>query len=801
MDTSSTPDHPAENLYRQRLTIGCQTLDWVPVALEEIFVHLQAHPLEQSRQGAPTLLKTFLTTLALDACQISPRATRAIILGHPGAGKTSLLKHLALVCAQGQAESLGLPADTLPLFIQLDDFAAQQARIKGPYSLLDYFHYQVNQHLGLQLPADFLSRALLAKRCLVCLDGLDKVWQAGMRGAVCDQIEALTSRYPGNRYLVTSRVAGYDQAPLNPNLFDHYGLLPWHPDRIRRFVIRWYTATEQEPDARQAKIDALLSAVRSDPHLGNLAGHPLLLTLMALAHRSESELPRQRVKLYDGWVTSRLGSNQENHRLMERLAYEMHTGAGNSPPPMTIRQNDLEQTLARLALELGSSRNSQTAQDQARTVAGLAQESPGLLVRRGEAAVAFSHPTFQEYLAACDIQQRRFNDGEVALWEEIQDRLHHNHWREIVLLLLGRLSEHPDLSARLARRILTVGEGDQLESVLHRHLFLVAHALADLVQVGAELRQHIIDQLLGLAQRGTAWEQGSALELLSRFKGDPLVAKGLLALARDENMSAQVCQAAVTALGKLNCADASVLDDLLELVYDEQVDIEVRRSATAALKDLSCADEQVLNRLLSLAQDERADAWVRREAAQALNQLGYTRKATHVLLTLAQDNRLDDLVRCVAISSLGELEQADQEVWSGLLILAREEQLSVGIRSDAARVLGQLGVLDRRVLDSLLRMAQDDRGDDLVRGDAIGALGQLGRDDEQVLQSLLRLTQDDAVSTWVRSAAVGSLGQLGCATPQVLAGLQKLAHDERVDLWVRHIADGAFKTLVGENGA
>ncbi len=790
MTPSISAHRQLEELYRQNLAGRHLELDWAPIPMSEIFLPVWARPLEHSRQGEPPLLRNFLGGVSLDAGQISSRVSKAVILGPPGAGKTTLLEQSTRLCAQGQAERLGLPADTLPLFISLDDFALERARASGPYSLLDHLYYQTRQHVGLEIPPRFFQEALRAGRCLVCLDGLDKIWSVGVRGAACDQIEALASRYSGNRFLITSRSAGYDQAPLNPGLFPHYGLLPWGYEDVQRFVTRWYAALEAQSGDEQ-KIDDLLNAIQADPRLRDLFGTPLHLTLLALTHHPERELSRQKVVLCQKSMAVLLGPDPAQQRLLERLAYSMHAGTAGLSPRLTIKREELDPLLEELSREI------EAAGPEA--VIRPAQEGAGPFRPWGEGIFAFVHPTLQAYLVACDIHRRGTDGGEAALWAEIQDHLHDNHWREVILLLLGKLSHSPDLVSSLVRRILAIGEGDQLETLLHRHLFLVAHALVNRVQIETGLRQRIVDGLLDLVRRGSPWERGKGLELLAGLKGCRDVGAGLVALALDEGLSSQARSEALSALGTLRCTEKNVLDQLLGLIYDEDIEVEVRREATNALGQLSRFDEGVLARLLDLAYDDQANGWMRRDAAQALTRLGYTQDATTILLALAQNDQLEDLVRCVAISALGELGQVEQGVIDHLMALAQDDQLSTGIRSDAARALGQLGCCDPQVLDSLLALAQDENTDDLVRGDAIGALGQLGQASDQIVAGLLKLAQSPQMSTWVRSAAVGALGQLGYADEKVLNGLQSLIQDEQVDLWVRHIAEGAFKSLVGDN--
>jgi len=807
-----------------------------PVTMEDIFIHLRV---EMSVHGSfvrdPLTGEITFTAIRpieigiklrefdrvftgwterqLEIDAIVRNTARLVILGDPGAGKTTLLKYLTVICAEGRAEAeLGLKADgtgsPLPVFIPLREFAAECAERAQDYCLLDYLYTHAREHLMLNLPQGFFEDALEAGRCLVCLDGLDEVWTVGQRKAVTDEVKALASRFPRNRYIVTSRKVGYEEAPLDRRDFVHHTVLPLTDDDIREFVRKWYEARERDPVQRKQKADSLIATIEREPRIRTLAENPLLLTIITLVHRVEAELPHERVKLYDKCVTTLVDTWEEvkglsieekqrpfyrqRRRLLERLAYELHVGAEEPGQLRIVKEGDLELLLTRFLMEnrrLGYADDPDGARDEAQAFVRLARGRTGLLVERGEGVFGFPHLTFQEYLAACDIENRCKPYVVDAVWREIRDHLLDPHWQEVILLLLGSLNRYKDAPTLLVERILEAGEEDKFEPVLHRCLYLAARALADRVDVADDLHQRAIDNLMEIACTAPPWERDDAFGALSQLGGDCYVIDVLLAVAHDRLMDANVRCTAASALGQLGHA-GEAMEVLLAMAYDEQVDTGVRSKAAQALGRLGHAGETAE---ILLANNLEVDAWVRYAAASALGQMGQTGEAAKVLLALALDEQVDAGVRYTAISALGQLGRAEEEVLDSLLTLAWNEQAISWLRSAVAFTLGNLGHTEKAA-DVWLVLACNAQVDVEERCEAASALGQLGRAEEKMLDSLLILASDTQVNAKVRREAASTLGNLG-RVAEAAKVLLILASDTQINAEVRCEAASALGQL------
>jgi predicted NACHT family NTPase len=126
----------------------------------------------------------------LDAVE---KFSKLMILGKPGAGKTTFLKHLAIQCIGDEFQS-----DRVPVFITLKDFAEAH----GKPDLLEYMTRLVAmpsvgaQGLApLQPNVAVIQEILCQGRALILLDGLDEVRDADS-SRCCSKFATFRSSFP-----------------------------------------------------------------------------------------------------------------------------------------------------------------------------------------------------------------------------------------------------------------------------------------------------------------------------------------------------------------------------------------------------------------------------------------------------------------------------------------------------------------------------------------------------------------------------------------------------------------------------
>ena len=241
------------------------------------------------------------------------------------------------------------------------------------------------------------------------------------RTLVRKAVLAAQARYPQPRIVLTCRSLSYTDGVALPS-FHSAELTQLDDDQVKRFIQLWYAAQASLKRLSVAKAKEKASelerAALSEHH--DLAQEsPLLLTVMAIVHRAETTLPRQRVRLYEKAVEVLLlrwhrGKDLEPHPLvaellsaedgqklnvvLQSIAYEMHT--------LQSRARNAEPLLERGRLIVLLE---QHIDDPACISAFLdfVDETSGLLIGQGgdpdnnkkPQMYGFPHRTFQEYLA------------------------------------------------------------------------------------------------------------------------------------------------------------------------------------------------------------------------------------------------------------------------------------------------------------------------------------------------------------------------------------------------------------------
>lgn len=441
-----------------------------------------------------------------------------IVLGDPGAGKTTFLKYLALRLARGEGSKIGLN-DYLPILLPLAAFsnALQTHDIRLDDFIAEYF-----AGIGADLPVGpMLSEALKAGRALILLDGLDEVRDINMRNTVVERVVDFFAfhRREGNKFVLTSRVVGYRAVRPSAEDLVECTIVDFEEDEIEEFIKHWTTALEKQAQGNTAIAQAdaetdrreLLDSIQQNPGVRQLASTPLLLTILALMKRQGVTLPERRVQLYDQYVTTLLSTwnrarslsgrapgrdidELQTIRILAPLALWMHEV---SPGVGLVGREDMRRKLEELFME----RNEASPHQAARQFLTDVRDHAALLLERGPGEYGFIHLTFEEYLAAVALALKGQGNS-APIIETLSAHVGEQAWREVTLLTIGYLGirqQLPKVAGEVVEALVNNQPGLPGEAVV-----LAGDAVLDTWPGGVSLqsKEYVIQALLTTMQDG-----------------------------------------------------------------------------------------------------------------------------------------------------------------------------------------------------------------------------------------------------------------------------------------------------------
>jgi Trypsin-like peptidase domain/Nuclease-related domain len=243
----------------------------------------------------------------------------AVLVGGPGTGKSSLLRHLL------HEFPTSFPSGNSTPFVPV---LVQARAIIGDRPLPDAIAQAVRADLGpllsdCDLAGVFAEQPLPGVPWLVLLDGIDEIMDPG------DRRNALTAvaHWWGNRryrFLVTSRMLpSAEFQPLDKVDAPFFEIQQFNEDELPGFARRWFVGLGESevPDL----VDDFMSQLRQN-RLMQLARNPLIATMMCMMFASDREriLPRSRADLYEQFVTElmnkAISQGNELERLQKRLS-------------------------------------------------------------------------------------------------------------------------------------------------------------------------------------------------------------------------------------------------------------------------------------------------------------------------------------------------------------------------------------------------------------------------------------------------------------------------------------------------
>jgi predicted NACHT family NTPase len=374
---------------------------------------------------------------------------RLMVLGKPGAGKSTFLKYLAMQCITG-----GFAADKVPFFVTLKDFAETE---KSP-SLLEYLAEKLSTIQSPPSEGGFrgitnytiVDQLLSSGRSLILLDGLDEVREEDTV-RVIREMRNTADRFGESQFVITCRIAAKEYIFER---FTEVEVADFNGEQIATFAENWFRAKN---DLSKAK--TFVTQLEQNRPIQELARSPILLTLLCLVFGESGDFSSNRADLYEEGVKILLKKwdakrNIQRDELYKKLDIQRREDLLSHLALQTFQQKEYFIKQRRLegyiADFIGNLREVDSEPEALRidseAVLRSIQAQHGLLVERARGIYSFSHLTFQEYFTAREIVATNQIDFLVA-------RIGENRWREVFLLTVGMLRNADELIVAMKSHI------------------------------------------------------------------------------------------------------------------------------------------------------------------------------------------------------------------------------------------------------------------------------------------------------------------------------------------------------------
>lgn len=465
--------------YRMRIAEECKQLHaqtgllhaTASFSLEEVYTELNMASSTYGDINHGLLAKTIRGRESVyEFLRVQEPGTALVLLGRPGGGKTTLVRHLGLLFARNRQANHRLRR-RIPIMIELrrvtELFSPKSGSDWKPPTLTQVIQHYWKSHASMKelmakAPRDWLKRHLATGRVLVMVDGLDEVphrieaskgHEISPRQRVSRWLET-EMQGEGQRgclFLVTSRPGGFAEAPLKQRV-SIVEVQSMTMAQSERFIHAFYLGCKrkEQPSAKKRVVqreafqatEKLQKELRSKPHLADLRVNPLLLHMVCLLHNSRGRLPTHRSDLYKETCDVLLNRDLRAPGFEERLRPEDKLAALRPLAEHFMRSGSPEAKSTDELLPIVEP-VFKTLDFPAREFFDFAAKDSGLLQEVEKGYWDFAHKTFYEYLTAEQWERLPPSKDELLKWVE-QD-----WWRVTLFFYSAKSHDSPVIAAGL----------------------------------------------------------------------------------------------------------------------------------------------------------------------------------------------------------------------------------------------------------------------------------------------------------------------------------------------------------------
>ena len=385
----------------------------------------------------------FRNTL-LTVSDLLSQNSNCVVLGRPGAGKSSFIKYVMCKLADADA-TVFEPGDVLnrvPFRIDLNTYNVFRLRHNGGFAAFIANRMQTDNQVA-YLSTNNVVALLEAYDSVIFFDGLDEVIDPIERAQVRNEIENFCRNTPRARVIVTCRPEAYSDVPFKEREFEVFDVEDFADNQILEYVNKWYTIEEPDVAMRETEIRACLSQLSTVE--SELRRNPLLLSLILIIYRNNLEFPTTKLEIYESCANTLVDTRDRKEKGIDvslavqnrvaafsALAFWQYTLVTQGKREPTYA--DVVQFLKDYLLTKGECEDDTIAIEAARQFFEFAR------VRSLYVENSFTHKTFLEYFTATYIYSNYHTKGKFAERDRLLDNYFaEDTWNVVVELLLCKI--------------------------------------------------------------------------------------------------------------------------------------------------------------------------------------------------------------------------------------------------------------------------------------------------------------------------------------------------------------------------
>lgn len=406
---------------------------------------------------------------------------RVVVLGGPGAGKTTFLKFLALAYSRPNIfKKTRLSTPYFPIFIHLPSFSKEKV------NLIEFISAGLTEK-GHDHAIFFYKKIFETGKAALFLDSLDEVPKEH-RTMVIEEINNISNQYQKCKIIVSCRTADYEQILNN---FSEVELARLTKDAVASIIRAWF-------DHEKEKGERLIQLLENDATVASLTETPLLLSLLCIQFKNDLALPKIRTELYRrcvdallrDWDTTRgfrrdtaysQLSDDRKERIFENVAGNACSQNIEYEMPEYKVLDNIAKSIERLGLDA----------NDAKGILKEIESHHGILEKSSINAFEFSHGTMHEYFAA-----RYFIAKRIEI-DILKKHYEDESWHNVILFMVSIIDDPTNMLMFLQSKS-SMEKKQNYPAIARRirHLWLLYRCITVGVSISSRTRTDICNHLV-----------------------------------------------------------------------------------------------------------------------------------------------------------------------------------------------------------------------------------------------------------------------------------------------------------------